>query len=121
MIRKLTLTKIYRSDKDKNGKLLVTKDGRAYSKIAVKTKEFGDKFISGFSSYWNENWVEGQIVGAVVEENGDFLNLKKPDPVAELADQVKLLEQRIATLEQGLFKPQGDHSVKGHVEDNIPF
>lgn len=117
MIQKLTLTKIYRSDKDKNGKLLVTKDGRAYSKIAVKTKEYGDKFISGFSSYWNKDWVEGQVVGAVVEPNGDFLNLKKPDPIAELEEK---LTKRILVLEQALFQdhhPQSDDEPSGHVED----
>ena len=89
---KIKLTKVVRSDKDKAGNLLKTKDGRAYSRIGIQTKEYGDKWISGFVGYWNENWVEGQIVGAVVEPNGDFLNLKKPDPVAELEERVKALE-----------------------------
>lgn len=103
-MEKLTLTKIYRSDKDKNGVTLKTKDGRPYTKIAVKCKEYGDQYVSGFSAYWNENWQEGQTVQAVVETNNGYLNLKKPDPIAELADKVATLESRIATLEKGSFK-----------------
>ena len=118
MIQKLTITRIHKSDKDKNGNLLKTKDGRAYSKLAIKTKEYGDKWISGFLSFWNEHWVEGQVVGAVVEPNGDFLNLKKPDPVAELEERVKILEQQMSTV---LNLPQG-HNEESHVEDkNLPF
>ena len=118
MIEKLKITKIFKSDKDKNGNFLKTKDGRAYSKLAIKTQEYGDRWISGFLSFWNENWVEGQIVGAVVEPNGDFLNLKKPDPVAELAERVKELEKNMAIL---MNMPQGEQ--EGHVEDNsnLPF
>ena len=123
-MEKLTITKIFKSDKDKNGNLLKTKDGRAYSKLAIKTKEYGDKWISGFLGYWNENWVEGQIVGAVVEPNGDFLNLKKPEPVAELEARVKELEKNMAIM---MNMPQndggrGDYEEHGHVEDkSLPF
>src|SRR3990167_4688334 len=120
IMEKLTITKIFKSDKDKNGNLLKTKDGRAYSKLAIKTKEYGDKWVSGFLGYWNENWVEGQIVGAVVEPNGDFLNLKKPDPVAELAERVKELEKNMAIL---MNMPQGHNEEEDHIEDNsnLPF
>mgnify|MGYP001559546619 CR=1 FL=1 len=117
MIQKLTITKIFKSDKDKNGNFLKTKDGRAYSKLAIKTKEYGDKWISGFLGYWNENWVEGQIVGAVVEPNGDFLNLKKPDPVAELEVRVKELENQFA---QFINQPQADEKRSPN-DKELPF
>jgi len=116
-MQKLTITKIFKSDKDKNGNLLKTKDGRAYSKLAIKTKEYGDKWISGFLSFWNENWVEGQIVGANVEPNGDFLNLKKPDPVAELEVRVKELENQFA---QFINQPQTDEK-KSDNDVELPF
>ena len=116
-MQKLTITKIFKSDKDKNGNLLKTKDGRAYSKLAIKTKEYGDKWISGFLSFWNENWIEGQIVGAVVEPNGDFLNLKKPDPIAELAERVTELEKLVAIL---MNVPQNEE--KSHpLDKELPF
>ena len=120
MIQKLKITKIFKSDKDKNGKLLVTKDGRAYSKLAIKTQEYGDKWISGFLSYWNKDWIEGQVVGAVVEPNGDFLNLKKPDPVAELTERLAELEKNMAMV---MNLPQShEDEGEGHVEDkNLPF
>ena len=115
MIEKLTITRIHKSDKDKAGNLLKTKDGRAYSRIGIQTKEYGDKWISGFVSYWNENWVEGQIVGAVVEPNGDFLNLKKPDQVAELEERVKALEA-IVYQSRVETKPATKEETK-----NLPF
>lgn len=114
MIKKLQITKIYRSDKDKEGKPLKTKDGRPYRKISIKTKEYGDKWITGFESYWNEDWVEGLAVMVDVEQNGDFLNMKKIDPI-------KLLEERVLKLEQMMAQNQGEEEVGGHVEDKMPF
>lgn len=111
-MEKLTLTKVYRNDKDKDGKLLKTKDGRAYTKLSVKTKEYGDKWISGFSNFWNEDWEEGMVVGATVEQNGEYLNLKKPDPIKALEDRVTKLEELVMG---------GDKEEGGHVEDKMPF
>ena len=118
-MQKLTITKVFKSDKDKNGNLLKTKDGRAYQKLAIKTKEYGDRWISGFLSFWNQDWKEGMIVGASVEPNGDFLNLKKPDPVDELRQEFKA---RIEALEQVVFhqnesQAKGDYETHGHVEE----
>ena len=96
--------------------MFVGRNGQAYSKIAVKCKEYGDAYLRGFVGYWNENWKEGMIVGAVVEKNGEFLNLKKPDPIAELEEK---LTKRIEALEQALFQGQGtpEDEPSGHVED----
>ena len=67
-MEKIKLTKIYRNDKDKEGKYFVSKEGRPYSKIAVKCVEYGDHYLNGFSGYWNQDWIEGQVVGVDIEE-----------------------------------------------------
>lgn len=113
-MEKLTLTTVKRFDKDKDGKLLKTKDGRAYTKLSIKAKEYGDKWLSGFGGFWNEDWAEGMVVGATVEKNGEFLNVRKPDPIKEL-------ENRVSKLEEIVSKFQGEKEIGGHIEDNMPF
>lgn len=91
---KLTLTKIHISDKDKDGKPFISKkDGKPYSKIGVLTQEYGKRWLSGFVAPWNAFWKEGDTVDADVEENGQYLNLKKPDPLKRLEERVSILEQ----------------------------
>jgi len=95
---KLTLTKVYRNDKDKQGQPLRTKDGRAYTKVAVKCVEYGDKYISFFGHKDNASWKEGDTIEAEVEQRGEYLNgSTKPKPVSreefnELVERVKALE-----------------------------
>jgi hypothetical protein len=99
----VTLTKIYRSDKDKNGNPLIGKAktdangnliaGRPYTKIGIKTREHGEAWLSGFGGHWNQDWKEGDTVEVDIERSGDFLNFRKPDPV-------RSLEQRIAAIEK---------------------
>ena len=52
------INKIYRSDKDKDGNPLTTKDGRPYIRIAIQCSEYGAKWISGFANRWNDAWKE---------------------------------------------------------------
>lgn len=93
---KLTLTKVYRSDKDKNGKPLVSKkDQKPYTKIAIKCQEYGERWLSGFGAKWNDYWNEGDIVEAEVEENGEYLNLKRINPLADLTKRVLALEKAV--------------------------
>lgn len=95
---KLTLTKVFISDKDKNGQPLVGQNGRPYKKIAIKAREYGERWLSGFVSSWNENWREGQTVDAEVEQRGDYLNLKRPDPMQEVHDQLNRIERMLVEI-----------------------
>ena len=103
---KLTITRISRKSTDKDGNPLMTSDHRPYERLGIKVREYGEKWLSGFSSQWNQDWKEGDTVDADVEENGQYLNLKKPDPMSELfravnrhAAVIPALEKRIVTLE----------------------
>lgn len=76
---KLKIEKVYRNDKDKNGKPFISKKGQPYSKITIYADE---KYYSGFSGKWNEHWSVGDEVEVDVEtvqHNGStFYNLKAP-------------------------------------------
>lgn len=89
---KITLTKVYRTNRDKQGNLLKTKDGRPYERISIRTQEHGDKWISGFSAPWNDNWNEGDVINANVETRGDYLNFSKIDPMEDFESRLKALE-----------------------------
>jgi hypothetical protein len=117
---KLQITRIYTSDKDKQGSPLKTKDGRLYTRIAVLTKEKGDKvWISGFLSDWNRDWKVGMEVEAEVYEQNGYWNMKRPDPI-------KALEERVAKLEAEVFigttePPEGTTEEEEDILDSIPF
>lgn len=76
---KIKIEKLYRNDKDKDGKPLMSRQGKPYSKINIIADE---KMYSGFSGKWNESWKVGDEVEVEVEEavyNGKtYYNLKAP-------------------------------------------
>ena len=99
------ITKIYRNTKDKEGNDLITKDGRNYERVAIKTEEYGDKYISGFGNNRNKNWQVGDEVEIEIEQSGEYLNFRM-QPLAvkykeflDLRDRVLNLESRVAQLE----------------------
>lgn len=95
-MEKVTLVKVYRSDTNKEGVKLVGKNGKPYTKIGIKTKEYGDKWLNGFGNFDNKGWNEGDTVDIITEQNGDFLNFKTPS-------QTELLEIRVKKLEDYVF------------------
>lgn len=92
---KAVLTKVYRTNKDKQGNKLKTKDGREYERISIKTQEHGDKWLSGFGAPWNDSWNEGDIVNVNVETRGEYLNFSKVDPMEEVESRLKRLEDAV--------------------------
>lgn len=95
---KVKLTKVFVNDKDKNGNPLVSsKTGKPYKKVAIKTEQHGDKWLSGFANDNDEKlfWKEGQEVEIFVEENGQWLNFKTPGKIDSLEARVKALEDKV--------------------------
>jgi GH35 family endo-1,4-beta-xylanase len=112
---KLTLTKVYRNDKDKQGQPLRTKDGRAYTRLAVKCVEYGDKYISFFGHKDNASWKEGDTIEAEVEQRGEYLNgSTKPKPVSR--EEFNELVERVKALESGKVA-----EVNLEEESDLPF
>lgn len=94
-IQKVTLSFINRTDKDKNGNPLVTKTGKPYSRLSIKTIQHGDKYLSGFSDGWNQGWKLGDEVSIDVTQNGQYLNFGKVNMEAVLLDRVNSLEAKM--------------------------
>ena len=111
------LLKVYRTNKNKDGAILKTKDGRAYTRVSIKTSEHGDKWLSGFGANWNESWQEGETVSINVEQSGQYLNFSKLDPVDDLEARVKKLEDKVFAQSKTEDVP-GDISI---ADDDLPF
>ncbi|MEK7180286.1 MAG: hypothetical protein AAB706_02320 [Patescibacteria group bacterium] len=116
MIKKLTLTKIYRSTTNKDGQELRTKDGRPYEKLGIKTEEYGDKWLSGFGNRFNENWREGNVVEVEVEQKGEYLNFKGLTPIDLLAARVAKLENDFTAFKIPQIQNQEIKEEYGHAE-----
>lgn len=80
---KVTLTKVQRYSNAEDGTPLITKDGRPYVRLLIKTDRHGDALVSGFGSPDNADWKEGDEVDVEVIEvkKGErtYLNLKLPE------------------------------------------
>jgi hypothetical protein len=110
---KLTLTQITRTPR-------TSKDGKPFTSVSIKAKEYGEKFLSGFGNKSNEGWTVGQEVevATVVEKPGTnkqgqpvvYLNFEMPktqngsnDPrIAEILQGVKFLVLANETLNKKL-------------------
>ena len=96
----ITLTKLFRTNKNKDGELLMGKNGKNYERLSIQCQEYGDKWISGFGGQWNSYWNEGDKINIEIKEvtSGDktYLNFEK-------IDQNKLIEDRLSKLEDAVF------------------
>jgi hypothetical protein len=96
---KITLSKIYRTTKTKDGKPLTTKDGRNYERLSVKCQEYGEQWLSGFGSNWNTMWAEGDTVEVEIKkvnkDGKEYLNFERIDKLSELENRIKALEDML--------------------------
>ena len=104
MKTKITLTRVFSTDKNKDGTPLMSKLGKPYSKMSVKCVEHGDTWLSGFKGRENENWKEGDQVDVIVKQNGDFLNYEVPKAEDKLAMRVAALEVEVMQLKNSLAR-----------------
>ena len=118
---KLTITKIHRSNKDKEGKELIGKNGRPYTRVGIKTMQYGEKWLSGFENRQNANWKEGDSVEVIVEQKGEYLNFR----TISIDERVDELEKRMNNVERvaGVVKPKDEAEPLDRELDveNLPF
>lgn len=112
-MKELTITKIYRSTKDKNGKPLKSKDGRPYERVAIKTIQTGDRWVTGFGDETNKKWEEGMTVKVKLKKRGEYLNFKMPSKIDILFEIVNDLKKRVEKLE----KNGEEEPAKKDIED----
>lgn len=98
-MQKVTLTKIYTTDKDKAGNPLMSKTGKPYTRMSIKTEEYGDKYISGFKNKANESWKEGDTVEVIIEEKGEYLNFSMPKEEDKQAEIFAKLHYKVTSVE----------------------
>lgn len=95
-MQKYKLTYLNSTNLDKAGNVLKTKDGRPYSRVTIKTAEYGDKYLSGFENAVTKSWKVGDEVEIMVEEKGgangvvylNFSTPKKDDEVNQKLEQI---------------------------------
>ena len=117
-IKKLLITRIYRSTKDKDGKELKTKAGKPYERVSIKTEEYTDKWLSGFGNDNNKEWREGDEVTLEVKEVGQYLNFSTVKMEDRLMEMVQDLIKRVRKLEGSSGVP--DNYPKNDLGD-VPF
>lgn len=98
MLTKVTLTKVYRSDTDKNGNKLVSKNGKPYTKVGIKTAQHGEQWLNGFGNFDNRGWNEGDQVLINIEQNGQYLNFSTPGQ----SELLQLCLEKIEGIERAL-------------------
>lgn len=110
------LTKIYTTNKDKNGNELKSAKGVPYTRMSIKTEQYGDKWISGFQNKDNKDWKEGDEVEVNIEEKGEYMNFsvpKKEDKMAHDLEAIHIKLGAIYSILQAMYKGNlGDSKSK---------
>ena len=97
-IRKVKITKIFQSNKDKDGNPLVSQFG-PYYKIGLQTAEYPTKYINGLNKT-QLSWQVGDEVEIDLIEKGEYLNFKLPKKEDVAVSKVEELEKRVIKLEE---------------------
>lgn len=98
-MQKVIITKIYKTDKDKQGNQLKSKEGKPYTRMSIKTEQYGDKWISGFENKDNSSWKEGDEVEVLIKENGEYLNFETPKKDDKVNDKLELILTKLGKLQ----------------------
>jgi hypothetical protein len=119
-MEKVLITRVYKSDKKKDGTDLSIKGKKAW-KVGIKTEQYGDKWFSALAFEEDSPLMdlkEGDEVSVVIWEKGGFMNFKLPT-------KLDLLEARIEAIEK-YIKNTVEKDTKGYVypdapSDDVPF
>lgn len=133
-MQKVIITKIFRTDKTKDGNPLISKNNKPYTKCNIQTQQHGEKWLSGFGNKVNEKWSNGDEVEIIITQNGDFLNYETPKvedvqkhEIEVLKTQVAVLKNKVTTMENFLktkFPQQKQHPLTTEPDidsSEIPF
>ena len=117
MIEEIKITRLYRTDKSKDGQPLINKNGNAYTRVGIQCETYGQRWISGFEGDWNKSWKEGDVVQLAIDtvagKNGaEYINFKLPAKVDTLEAEVKALDHRVTILEG----PKGPDISTRHID-----
>lgn len=112
MIEKITIGRLSFIEKDKEGNMLKTKDGKPYTRCLLDATD-GRK-MSGFSSPVAKTWQQGNEIEIDVERNGEYWNFKIPKKEEHGVNQAQIdrMEQMLIAIHAQLVSdipaPAGD-------------
>lgn len=96
------ITSIFVNDKNKEGQLLKTKDGKPFKKIAIKVakdevnpQEYDNQYLSCLVFRDDEvclGWQAGDEIDILIDKNGSYFNFKVPSRLDRLETRIKALE-----------------------------
>lgn len=131
----LTIKKHMTFDKGKDGTILKDKRGNQYWRVAIKTNEYGDSWLSGFCKTQEDpkmTMKEGSRYQLVVESTGKYLNFDLPKPIDLLDAEVdkisrvqKVILEHIGITEKELEKilkekENGKDDIEEPIVEDIP-
>ena len=99
----VTITKIFTTDKNKDGSPLMSKTKQPYTRMSIQTQEFGAVWLSGFKGKESGAWKEGDKVDILLKKSpnpkgGEYLNFDVP----KLEDKVNGEIEKIHNLLTGM-------------------
>lgn len=81
---KVTLTQVSRKER-------ISKSGRPFTSLAIKTQEHGERWLSGFNNKDTAHWKIGDCVDIEPEQKGEYLNFKVPQRQIETNDTLRTI------------------------------
>lgn len=135
-MQKYHVTKVYATDKKKDGSTIINKYGKTSWRVGIKVSEHGDEWINGFLPFNPDNWEGSEQMLEIYEEefNGQMqkkFRLAPKNPTRQEFDELsRKVTGLIITLEQlkehtGLKTPSqtkpGDLEYPEFNSDDSPF
>lgn len=100
-MEQVRITKVFTSNQSKDGKPFVTKAGKPFWKVAIKTDKYGEDWFSSLAFEQDSPEMklkEGDEKTIIIETDGQFKNFKLPNRSDMLESRVARLEADFRTL-----------------------
>jgi hypothetical protein len=92
------ITKVYKSNKGKDDKAFISKNGKPYWKVAIKTDRTGEDWYSTIAFKEDEpvmKLAEGDEKTLILDTNGEYKNFRIPTKLDYMEARIVKIEQWI--------------------------
>lgn len=94
----VTLKKVTRYTKDKDGNPLMSKQNKPYTRLVIETEQHA-KPLSGFENQSTSSWAPGQEVEIEVKDTGQYLNFSVPKTEDKVNDKLEMVLNKLTGLQ----------------------
>ena len=111
---KVNITKVFSTDKKKDGTALINKYGKTYFRVGLQTREYGETWVNGFTSFDPAKWVntEQELEITDGEYNGKpQKSFTLPNKETELNKAIMRHESEIGKLWDAIHTLQGKQKL----------